>query len=440
MDFFNNFFQGQSQFQNAQNNNKPVNNDKLYNILGVSKNASDKEIRKSYLKKSINGEYRHPDKGGSPEKFKQLSQAYEVLKDPKKKENYNKFGEVSLKGEFQQNNGNNPFDLQSMFMNQNARQQQQRHKIIKGSPTTFNLKLSLEELCLNTTKKIKITRRVVFDVFNNCKLEDHDLEKSWGTCDKCDGKGAIIQVRQVGPGFIQQSQSPCNKCKGSGYTLKNEYQIREMEEIISIHIDKGSTNGTKIKFENKGNVTPGKMPGDLIIIINEKKHSLFTRKENDLLIKKKISIQEALCGVQFYLKHPDGRILDINSDKTIISNSENIKCIKDAGMPIPNDSFTNGRLFIYFIIEFPGIFELNNNAKNDIKNIFENLTKYNDRIHSKNYNPTKEEEELIEPYTIETVDMSEFGIKRKEYKNANESDSDDENIFHGHQQQQCRQM
>ena len=132
--------------------NKNVDNNKLYTILGVPKNADDKTIRKAYLKNSRSGDYCHPDKGGTETNFKKLSLAYEVLKDEEKRKLYNKYGSESLKSNFTE-----PMSMGGLGgLFGFGQQQQQKREIKKGAPTIFKLSCSLEELCTGKTKKIKI--------------------------------------------------------------------------------------------------------------------------------------------------------------------------------------------------------------------------------------------------------------------------------------------
>jgi DnaJ homolog subfamily A member 2 len=450
MDFFGNFFQHAGpgmQQQIPQQQQGPVDNERLYKFLSVSKTATDKEIRKAYLKMSMKGDYRHPDKGGTEENFQKLSQAYEILSDTKKRKDYDQFGEDVLKSDFKERQAaaTGPMGLHNMFFGGRGRQQQQSNAPKKGKPTTFNLKLSLEDLCKNTTKKIKITRKVVFDIKSNHKVDDALLEKTWDNCQHCKGTGTITQMRQIGPGFVQRSQSACSYCSQAGCKLKAGYQLREIQEIITIFVEKGSTNGTKIKFEQKGNVIPGKIPGDLIVVVHERKHQTFTRKENDLLIKKQISIDEALCSHTFYIRHPDDRILNVQMDSTsLITSKNNLRCLEGCGMPIKGNNFTFGRLFIYFEIVFPKFSELhiNSNTKTMISNIFSRIPNYKKRIHRHDFTPTIEELKVQDDCTLIEVDMSEFGIKTKKTKSANDSDSDDDQpqFINGMHPTQCRQM
>lgn len=452
MNFFNDFFgrEGnpfqQAPFTNNMGmgmntnnaNDGPVNNDKLYNILGVEKTADEKEIRKAYLKKSTKGEYRHPDKGGDEEKFKLLVQAYDILKDPEKKQDYDKYGENIFDSDFQQKkNMNSMFNFHKTSSNRHRKHSMQ----MKGPPTTFELNLSLEELCKNTTKKIKVTRKVVFKKDTNVRVPDDSVNIAWNKCNSCDGQGMVMRVNQIRPGMIQQTQVPCDTCNRTGSIIKDEYEIKNTCDIVEIFIEKGSMNGDKIIFKNKGNIVPGRMPSDLIISIKEVKHFSYTRKENDLLIKKQITLDEALFGHKFYFYHPDGRTLDItlNGD---ITPKNNMRSLNGCGMPIKGDSYSYGKLFIYFEVVFPTHEQLAVHEKlgQKLKDLISMIPNYKNPIHKYDFNPSKEQLETAEGGTLNIVDIKDFGIKtRKNNKSANDSDSEDE-MGGMDGPPQCRQM
>ena len=456
MNFFNDFFgRDGNPFQqppftnnmrmNGNNrnneNNGPVDNDRLYNILGIEKTADDKEIRKAYLKKSTRGEYKHPDKGGDAEKFKLLVQAYDILKNSEKRQEYDKYGEGIFDSDFQQKK-----QMNSMFnfhrTSSNNHRQREMNK--KGPPTLFELKLSLEELCQNTTKKIRITRKVVFKKNTDVRVPDDSVNVAWNICNKCNGQGVIMQINQIRPGMIQQMQMPCDKCNRTGSIMKDEYEIKNSSDIVELFIEKGSANGDKITLKNKGNVTPGKMPSDLVVSIKELKHNSYTRKENDLLIKKQITLDEALFGHSFYFYHPDGRTLHIEFDGNITPNN-NMRALSGGGMPIKGDSFSYGKLFIYFEIVFPTAEQLNvhDKLKQKLKELLNMIPNYKNPIHKYDFNPSKEQLETAEDGILTEVNMKDFGIRtRTNNKSANDSDSEDEMGGMGGMggPPQCRQM
>lgn len=433
--------------QQNGNTNANVNNDRLYNILGIDKDADDKAVRKAYLKRSTNGEYRHPDKGGDEDKFKELSQAYEILKDKEKRKDYDKYGEDIFDSDFEQKKAfetqfgdGGPFG----FHRTTSHGSTNNKPIQKGQPSLFPFKLSLEELCKNTTKRIKITRKVVFEkpseTNNNTyvRIQDEQLEKVWDACDQCGGRGIIQRIQQLRPGMVQQIQMPCQNCQGTGHKLNDIYEIRETTEIVEVFIEKGTTHGTKLKYRNKGNVSLGRIPGDLYIVIEENKHPIYTRKENDLLIKKEITLDEALFGRHFYIKHLDGRILGVNLDG-VITPTNNIRCIEGGGMPIKGDT-TNGKLFLYFTIKFPTKEQLNVHPtmKQKLQDVLSSIPQYKNVVHQTDFIPNKNELEESQPSNLDTIDISEFGRQQQQHRNAHDSDDEDE-MHHG-QPTQCRPM
>ena len=314
----------------------------------------------------------------------------------------------------------------------------------KGKPSLFPFKLSLEELCKNTTKRIKITRKVVFETpseTNNntyVRVPDEHLEKVWDVCDQCGGRGIIQRIQQLRPGMVQQIQMPCQNCQGTGHKLNNKYEIRETSEIVEVFIEKGTTHGTKLKYRNKGNVSLGKIPGDLYIVIEEIKHPIYTRKENDLLMKKEITLDEALFGRRFYIKHLDGRIFNVNLDG-VVTPTNNIRCIEGGGMPIKGDT-TNGKLFIHFTVKFPTKEQLNVHPimKQKLQDILSSIPQYKNVIHQSDFIPNKNELEETQPCNLNTIDISEFGKQQEKQRNAH--DSDDEDEMHNGQPTQCRPM
>lgn len=454
MNFFNDFFgregnpfqkppfmNGMNGNSDNENNNLPVDNTRLYNILGIEKTATDKEIRKAYLKKSIKGEYKHPDKGGNEDKFKILVQAYDILKDEEKRKDYDKYGEDVFDSDFQQkknmSNMSSMFNFHRTSSNSHRKQSMQ----MKGPPTTFELKLTLEELCKNTTKKIRVTRKVVFEKNTEERVPDDKVNIAWDICKSCNGQGMVMHINQIRPGMVQQIQAPCDKCNRTGSNIKDNYEIRNTSEIVEIFVEKGSMNGNKLMFKNKGNVVPGRMPSDLIINIKELKHDSYTRKENDLLIKKQITLDEALFGLDFYFYHPDGRTLHIKL-KGGITPKNNLRALSGGGMPIKGDSFTCGKLFIYFEIVFPTTEQLavHKTLRQKLKDLLSMIPNYKNPVHKYDFNPSKTQLETAEECSLTEVNMKDFGIRTKSnYKNANDSDSDDEMGGMGGQPQ-CRQM
>ncbi|GJN26815.1 hypothetical protein PR202_gb14775 [Eleusine coracana subsp. coracana] len=266
------------------------NNTKYYEVLGVSNTANQDELKKAYKKAAIKN---HPDKGGDPEKFKELSQAYEVLSDPEKRDIYDQWGGWSQGG--------------------NGRRQ-------KGSKSGTP-----------------------------------------GTCYGCHGIGMRTITRQIGLGMIQQMNTVCPECRGSGEIISDRdrcpscraNKVVQEKKVLEVHIQKGMQHGQKIVFQGEADEAPDTVTGDIVFILQVKEHPRFKRKYDDLFIEHTISLTEALCGFQFVLSHLDGRQLLIKSDPGEIIKPGQHKAINDEGMPQHSRPFMKGHLFVKFNVEFP---------------------------------------------------------------------------------------
>uniref|UniRef100_A0A803PR54 DnaJ-like protein n=1 Tax=Cannabis sativa TaxID=3483 RepID=A0A803PR54_CANSA len=186
---------------------------KYYEVLGVSKNATPEELKKAYRKAAIKN---HPDKGGDPEKFKELAQAYEVLNDPEKREIYDQYGEDALKeGMSGGGPSHNPFDIFESFFGGGAfgggsSSRGRRQK--QGEDVVHTLKVSLEDLYNGASKKLSLSRNALCQ---KCKGKGCKSGIA-GKCYGCQGSGMKVSMRQIGLGMIQRMQHVCPDCQGSG--------------------------------------------------------------------------------------------------------------------------------------------------------------------------------------------------------------------------------
>lgn len=275
-----------------------------YEILNVSKNANQEDIKKAYRKLAMKW---HPDKNinnknFAEKKFKEINKAYDILSDEKKKRKYDLYGdegEFPQTANFSNNNQNFPFNGNDFF-NQffgnnsfNSEKQYDHQTNAKIKTITKDIFLTLEELYFGTVKKLKITRKIYYS-----------------------------------PLF---------------YNNENE--------ILTLNIKKGYKEGTKITFNGKGNKYYNAKTGNICFIIKEKKHHLFTRKGNNLLLKKKITLKEALIGCTIEFKFLDNKIIkeSIKENKVISSDYQHI--IFNKGMPTSKGNY--GNLLVNFEITFP---------------------------------------------------------------------------------------
>ena len=138
-------------------------------------------------------------------------------------------------------------------------------------------------------------------------------------CTTCSGRGIKVTLRQMGP-MIQQLQSPCDDCSGTGEIINhkdkcktgNGRKVISEKKMLEVHIDKGMRGGQTINFRGESDQAPGVTPGDVIIVIEEKPHERFKRQENDLFYEQEVDLLTALGGGQFAIKHLDDRALIVN--------------------------------------------------------------------------------------------------------------------------------
>ncbi|XP_057978800.1 dnaJ protein homolog 2-like [Malania oleifera] len=337
---------------------KKSDNTKYYDTLGVSKNANQEELKKAYRKAAIKN---HPDKGGDPEKFKELAQAYEVLSDPEKREIYDQYGEDALKeGMGGGSASHDPFGIFESFFGGgvfggggSSRGKRQK----QGDDVVHSLKVSLEDLYNGTSKKLSLSRNVLCP---KCKGKGSKSGAS-GRCYGCHGTGMKISTRQIGPGMIQQMQHVCPECRGSGEVISERdrcpqckgNKVTQEKKVLEVHVDKGMQHGQKVVFEGQADEAPDTITGDIVFVLQLKDHPKFKRKFDDLYIEHSLSLTEALCGFQFALTHLDGRQLLIKSNPGEIIKPGQYKAINDEGMPHHQRPFMKGRLFIHFNVDFP---------------------------------------------------------------------------------------
>jgi molecular chaperone DnaJ len=279
-----------------------------YEILGVARNASPEEIKKAYRKVAV--KY-HPDKNpdnkAAEEKFKEAAEAYEVLSHAEQRQRYDRFGhdgvrgpegggpEMNMEDIFTQfsdifGGGGGPFE--SLF-----RQGQQSAR--KGSDLRIKLKLSLKEIANGVDKKIKIKR---YATCETCEGNGSKDGKAIATCSVCKGTGQIRKIANTMLGQVMTTV-PCNACYGEGKTISAPCTICQgegrnlKEEVLNLQIPSGVSNGMQLSMTGKGNApVRGGVPGNLLVVIEEKTDDLFKREENNIHYNLYVSFIDAAVG------------------------------------------------------------------------------------------------------------------------------------------------
>ena len=267
---------------------KQVDTTRLYDVLGVEKNASTDQIKKAYRKLAVKN---HPDKGGDVEAFKEIQKAFDILGDESKRERYDQGGEEAVDGGG--GGGMDPFA--EMMGRGRGRAGASRAK--KGENMVHPLKVTLDQIMKGSSRTLRLTRKVI------------DKQKGVEQCSSCGGRGAKIQTIRMGP-MIQQVQKTCDACGGQGMMYRQE----KRQETLEVHIPKGAPDGHKVHFSEKADEIPDGEAGDVVFVLQEQPHPEFKRKGDDLFIEREISLSEALCGFAMDLTTLDGRKLLIKTE------------------------------------------------------------------------------------------------------------------------------
>ena len=344
-----------------------------YDVLGVSKSADNKEIKKAYRKIAIKF---HPDKNPgnkeAEEKFKEAAEAYEVLSNNEKRQRYDLFGHAGMRGSAGGfGGGMNMEDIFSQFGDifgggfggfgggRGGR------RVVKGTNLRIRLSLTLKEILEGVDKKIKVNRLV------QAKGVTYD------TCRTCNGQGQVTRISNTILGQMQTSTT-CGVCNGAGKSIKDRPSgsdsngmVKE-QETVKITIPPGVEDDMQLKVSGKGNAAPFEgINGDLLVLISVEEHESLIRDGKNLHYDHYISFADAALGTTSQIPTVNGKV-KIKIEKGIQSGK--ILRLKSQGLPSVN-SYGTGDLLVHINLWTP------QNISSDEKKFFEKAQK------SKNFQP-----------------------------------------------------
>ncbi len=298
-----------------------------YEVLGVGKSASPDEIKKAFRKAAIE---HHPDRGGDEAKFKEVNEAYEVLRDEPKRKRYDQFGHAGV-GSSAASDGN-PFsggfggfnqgqevnfdfgdlglgDIFSSFFGGGGNgQQQQQQRTMRGRDVETQLEISFEQAIFGTEAELNLSLE---DTCENCKGTTVEPGHSMKTCDTCKGSGQVMSVTRTIFGNIQQA-SICPTCKGRGKipeklcTVCRGKGTQRRNQSVALKVPAGIDDGATIRLREHGEAVANGPKGDLYVNIRVKSHKKFTREGDLILSEETIPMVDAALGTTINVETVDG--------------------------------------------------------------------------------------------------------------------------------------
>ncbi|WP_299109677.1 molecular chaperone DnaJ [uncultured Tenacibaculum sp.] len=330
-----------------------------YEILGVTKSATQAEIKKAYRKMAIKYHPdKNPDNAEAEEKFKLAAEAYEVLSDENKKARYDQFGHAAFEG------GQGGFGGGGAGMNMDDIFSQfgdifggafgggfggfggggRRQARVKGSNLRIRVKLTLEEIANGVEKKVKVRRKVQAEGV------------TYKTCTTCNGSGQQMRVTNTILGRMQTATT-CGTCHGAGEMLDSKPSGADAqgmvvkEETVSINIPEGVTEGVQLKVGGKGNEAPGNnsIPGDLLVLIEEVKHETLKREGSNIHYDLYINFSEAVLGTSKEIETVTGKV-----KIKVEAGTQSGKILRLKGKGLPSiEHYGNGDFLIHINVWTP---------------------------------------------------------------------------------------
>ena len=352
-----------------------------YEVLGVEKNASADEIKKAYRKlaKKYHPDLNPDDKEGAEKKFKEASEAYEVLSDPEKKQKYDQFGHSAFDpaaGGYGGNYGGgfDGFDVGDIFSsffgggfggqraNPNAPQ--------RGRDISYNVDLTFEEACFGVEKDVTVNH---LERCTDCGGSGAAAGTSPETCPTCHGTGQVRSMQRTAFGSFQ-SVRPCDSCGGRGTIIKTpcpachgEGSVRKPKKV-RVKIPAGIDDGQQVYVRGEGDAgSKGGPSGDLILNIRVRHHKLFVRQGYDILCDYPISFVQAALGAEVQVPTVDGKVSYHIPEGT---QPNTVFRLRGKGVPKLNSN-QRGDQYVTIKVEIPK--GLNEKQKNLLRHFDENV-------------------------------------------------------------------
>lgn len=356
-----------------------------YNVLGVDKKASKDDIKKAFRK--LAHKY-HPDKGGTDEsKFKEITEAYSVLNDDKKRREYDAYGQAFAGGgapsgragfggqqgfggfdfsQFQQGfgNGGMEFDFGDIFGDIFGGSRGASRATPRGRDISIDLEISFKDAAFGTTRNVLITK---VSKCNVCNGSGAKLGTELETCSTCNGGGRVHETRNSILGQFTSVRT-CTICDGSGKIPREKcpeckgHGTRRKEEEIHISIPSGIDNGEMIRLPQQGESIKTGIAGDLYVKIHVKPHPFFRRDGSNLIMQLPVKLTDALLGTTVSIEILEGKTLEVKIPP--MKRTEELLRVAGKGIPVNGK---RGDLIIRLETAFPQ--KLSAKAKKSVEDL-----------------------------------------------------------------------
>ncbi|HSK89746.1 MAG TPA: J domain-containing protein [Euzebyales bacterium] len=328
----------------------------LYEILGVGRDADQEHIKRAYRRKAREV---HPDAGGSEDDFKELTTAYEVLRNPETRANYDRFGDPRGPGGMA--GGGDPFAgfgdlsdlIDSFFGGGFARSGSTRTASSAGRDALIDITIDLGEAASGATREIDVD---VMRACDTCSGTGDANGSGPVSCSTCNGTGGVQQVTRSIFGQMLTT-STCPTCRGSGRRVEHPCPAcsgegrRRVQEQVSVDVPPGVDSGTRLRLSGRGEAgRMGGRSGDLFVRIRVRPHDVFERDGNDLHCRLRLPMVQAALGVEIEVPTIDGSHTLVVPPGT---QPETVLSVRRGGMPKLNGGGARGDLYVHCQVEIP---------------------------------------------------------------------------------------
>ena len=333
-----------------------------YILLGVSKTATPEELKKAYRKLAVKW---HPDKNkgdaDAEEKFKKISEAYDVLSNEQKRAQYDQFGHDAFSQGSGGNPGQDPFDIFNSFFGgggggspfgnfftRDGGNRTNRNEPQTGSNLKIDIEVQIKDLINDINHTVTYTRD---GKCKSCSGTGETKDSFYKTCPTCGGNGVVYQ--RIGP---MQMEQPCPTCGGSGQQLQNGCRpcnssgLQSEKINTKIKIPKGCQSGVKLRITNQGNFGRGGSYGDLYVIVSVRRDPYFERDGDDLICTEDISFYDMILGTKKVINSVHGKV-NVNIPPN--TQPDSVLRVSKYGLPSMRNPDSLGDMYVVVKPGFP---------------------------------------------------------------------------------------